>query len=119
MYALVYGGIQRFKFYDDGTIKSAFFNVTFTFDCNTWGINSDDGQIDITKTKYEQLIKYMYDNSGLIKVINTNTYGDGILIRKDLNTRGGWNTIELLFLTCNYSKTSSGFLDQITKKGWL
>ena len=119
VYALVYGGIQRFYFYDDDTIRSEFFNVTYTFDCNTWGINNENGDVNITETKYTQLIKYMYYNSGLIKAINAPTYGDGILIRKDLSKANDWKTIELLFLVCEYNRTLSGYIDGTPKKAWL
>ena len=119
VYALVYGGIQRFYFYDDGTIKSVFSNVSYTLDCNTWGMNNADGQIKITETQYTQLTKYLYYNSGLIKVINVPTYGDGILIRKDLSARADDKKIQLLFLICNYTLTMSGFIDGTPKKAWF
>ena len=121
VYALIYGGIRRFYFYDDNTIKSEFYNSPYTLNCNDYGINKNDyesGTTNLTRGEYNELINFIYNNSGLIKVIHS-LYGDGILIQKETGSSNGWKTMQLLFFVCKYNKDLSGNFDGISKKGWL
>ena len=121
VYASVYGGIRRFYFYDNNTIKSEIYNAPYTLNCNYYDINNDDyesGTTNLTKTQYNELINFIYNNSGPIEVINS-LYGNGILIQKEQGSANGWKTMQLLFFVCKYSKTLSGGFDGISKKGWL
>lgn len=116
---LLNGGIYRYYLYDNNTIENEYFNVNFTFNCYSWNMRNDGGQNKITEAQYKYLIKCLYNNSGLIKVTEVPTYGDGILIKKDIGDKGGDKSIRLLFLVCNYTLTSSGFIDGSPKKAWF
>ena len=86
----------------------------YTLYCSTWGITSGSGNTQLSFDKYDQLIKNIYDNSGLIKIVGS-AYGDGILISKKTSTQYNKKTMDLLFLTCKYEE-SRGYFTGDTQK---
>ena len=114
VYALVSGGIQRFYFYDDNTIKSVYFNVGCTFDCNYWDTTSMSGTKQLFKDEYTKLMNEFAYNNGAIRIINS-PYGDGTLISKRLFVDSG-ETLDLFFLTCKYEAYNGNQLNRINYK---
>jgi len=83
VYALVYGGIQRFYFYDDGTIKSVFFNVGYEFNCYNWGISTTgSGNKSITEAEYTKLMNELAYNNGAIRLTDSYYEGGALLNKK-------------------------------------
>lgn len=104
---LLNGGIYRYYFYDNNTIESEYFNVNYTLYCSTWNITGNSGNRSLTRTEHSQLIKYFYNNSGVIKIIGS-SYGDGILISKKTGSKYNYETMELMFITCDYTSDAGG-----------
>ena len=82
VYALVDGGIRRFYFYDDGKIKSVYFNVGYEFDCYRQGIStSSSGNKSLTEAQYTQLMNELAYNKGAIR-LTERYYDGGALVNK-------------------------------------
>ena len=101
MYALLYGSIYRFLFYDDGTIKKEVYYGGYLLVCSTWNITGASGDVGITEAQYNELISNIGNNQGNIRIYDSE-YGSGILISKVNTSNRSWDVWELLFLTCEY-----------------
>ena len=118
-YALVNGGIQRIYFYDDSTIKSVYYNVGYIFDCYEWDMSTTgSGSKSLTEAQYTQLMNELAYNNGAIRIAETR-FGGGALISKRWFSRDNKDRLELLFLTCDYSSSSSSTLEQIYSKNFF
>lgn len=118
VYALVDGWIRRFYFYDDGTIKMELYYGSSGISCYYLNITGASGSVGITETQYNELIRNISNNTGLIKIYGSE-YGDGILFSKYSKSSGNKEWIELLFLTCDYQTDTEDQLIGTPKKAWF
>ena len=105
VYALIYGGIYRFYFYDDNTIKKEVYYGCSGLSCYALNITGANGEVGITEDQYNEIIHNISYNQGVIKIWGT-YYGDGILISRKNTSNNAWDVWELLFLTCDYQTES-------------
>lgn len=118
VYALLNGGIYRFYFYDDGTIKMELSYGSSGISCYYLKINGAKGSVDITETQYNELIRNISNNSGIIKIYGTE-YGDGIAFSKYHTTNSSWDWWRLFFLVCDYQTDGYEDLTGNPEKAWF
>lgn len=100
-----YGSTYHYYLYNDNTIKTELINGSYTLYCSTYNITGASGEVGITETQYETLRNGLYNNSGNIKISNSE-YGDGILFKKSYSSSNAWDTLKLEFITVTYKTFS-------------